>query len=73
MNCQKMDLLEYEDLFERFERSEKCQIWLFCYFVFNFLKNCLIIFYLFIAYSFLEMILIRCEEMDLIELFVRSF
>ena len=39
----------------------------------NFLKNDMITFILFLVYSFLGMLFINCQEMDLIELFKRSF
>ena len=33
MDCQKIDLIEALYFFSIFERSEKDQIWVFCYFL----------------------------------------
>ena len=55
--------------FSRFERSEKGQILVFCYFSQNWYYNVS----LFYAYSFLGMILIDCQDIDFIELFKRLF
>ena len=46
----------------------------FCYFFGNFLKKTrLNTFFILFVYSFLGIILINCQEMDLIELLERSF
>ena len=67
MNCRKMDLIE--SLQRSFVKVRKRSNFDILLLFGNFLKNSLIIF---LKY-FLSMILINCQEMDMIELFKRSF
>ena len=74
MNCQKMDLIEsLRTSFFKVRKVNKRSNLAIFYTFGQFSQKRYDNFSLFLAYSFLGMILINCQEMDLIELFKRSF